>query len=296
MRLLGKIFPAVLGVLALLPIIAQGQSALEGLNDSALTSLQTGDDAHGWEAVGRLDIGGKGFCTGSLIAIDLVLTAAHCLYDRDSGALIDPARMEFLAGMRNGRALAYRNVSRAVAHPDYIHSATGDPGGSTLTGSRRSGMGGPHDLALLQLSQPIRSTQIMPYALAAQADIGTEVGIVSYAYNRAEAPALQEVCAVLAQESGMLVMSCDVDFGSSGAPVFVTSGGVSRIVSVIAAKGELDGMGVAIGTVLEEPLVDLRAAMGIAMGGGTFQANAPGNVRVLGGGERADTGAKFVRP
>ena len=31
--------------------------------DAPLASLQTGDDARGWEAVGRLDIEGKGFCT-----------------------------------------------------------------------------------------------------------------------------------------------------------------------------------------------------------------------------------------
>ena len=40
--------------------------------DARLTSLDTGDDARGWEAVGRLDIDGKGFCTGALIAPDLV--------------------------------------------------------------------------------------------------------------------------------------------------------------------------------------------------------------------------------
>ena len=66
-----------------------------------LTLMVTGDDARGWEAVGRLDLGGRGFCTGALIATDLVLTAAHCLYDRDSGERIDPAEIELVGEITN---------------------------------------------------------------------------------------------------------------------------------------------------------------------------------------------------
>ena len=82
--------------------------------DARLRRLDTGVDAGAWEAVGRLDIGGKGFCTGALIAPRLVLTAAHCLYDKESKQRIDHGEVEFLAGWRNGRAGAYRNVRRAV--------------------------------------------------------------------------------------------------------------------------------------------------------------------------------------
>ncbi|MEM6481406.1 MAG: S1 family peptidase, partial [Pseudomonadota bacterium] len=33
-----------------------------------LERLDTGVDGRKWEAVGRLDVGGRGFCTGALIA------------------------------------------------------------------------------------------------------------------------------------------------------------------------------------------------------------------------------------
>ena len=74
--------------------------------DTGLQSLLTGDAARGWEAVGRLDIAGKGFCTAALISETRILTAAQCLHDSETGARIDPARREFRAGLRTGRALA----------------------------------------------------------------------------------------------------------------------------------------------------------------------------------------------
>jgi protease YdgD len=91
---------------------------------SPLKRLNTGDESRGWEAVGRLDVEGKGFCTGALIASDLVLTAAHCLFDRTTGERVDHNIIEFRAGWRDGRASAYRKVRRAVVHPDYVYDGS----------------------------------------------------------------------------------------------------------------------------------------------------------------------------
>ncbi|MEH6647203.1 trypsin-like serine peptidase [Sulfitobacter sp.] len=250
--------------------------------DSRLKRLDNGDDAKEWEAVGRLDIDGKGFCTGTLIAPKLVLTAAHCMYKSDTGERIDGGRIEFLAGWRNGRADAYRDVSRVVVHPDYVYT-------ETLSSERVR-----NDLALLELEQPIRNASIKPFKTAARPRTGDSVGVVSYAFDRSEAPSLQEVCEVLARQDGVLVTSCSVDFGSSGAPIFIVEDGEAHIVSVVSAKAEVHGEHVSLGTALGQPLAELRAEL--VAGRAVYLGSKSGERRIRVGDDKVNTGAKFVRP
>ncbi|MEI4473284.1 trypsin-like serine peptidase [Frigidibacter sp. MR17.24] len=258
---------------------SQDVGAGEGAAAGPLRELDTADDTRGWEAVGRIDLGGRGFCTGSLIAPDLVLTAAHCLYDKTSGARFEAAQLKFLAGWRQGRAAAYRDVRRAIGHPDYV-----------FTGSGAIDKVG-HDLALLELAQPIRLPSITPYETDPHVAIGDRVAVVSYALDRAEAPSLQDRCRVLDRQDAVLITSCSVDFGSSGSPIFSLRDGVARIVSVVSAKAEMEGRPVALGTDLDAPLSTLKAELA-----GTLYP-VSGMVFRRGAGEGAASGgAKFLRP
>lgn len=265
-------------ILAFLFALAPAANAQEA---SHLKALMTTSDNRGWEAVGRINIASQTYCTGALIAPNLVLTAAHCLFDRSTGRRFAVDEIEFLAGWRNGSANAHATMRRIIPHPKF-----------EFNGNDRN-VRVAYDVALLELNHPILKSSVTPFETDVRPRKGAEVGIVSYARNRSENPSLQEVCHVLARRSGTLVLSCDVDFGASGAPVFsIAEDGKARIVSVVSAKADIRGREVALGTILEKPLADLMEI--VASGAATDE---PAAVRVLNlGGARSGSGAKFVRP
>lgn len=272
------VFAALFAALTTVSALAQDDQTSE------LTELMTAYDARGWEAVGRLNIGWGGMCTGALISPRIVLTAGHCAYNSRTGGLIEPSQIVFHAGYRNGRATASRPVSRVVVHPSYKFQ--GPEGTFDVS----------HDLALFELASDIQLSNVAPFSTGSRPRKGQQVGVVSYAHDRDQSPSIQEVCHVLARQRGALVLSCNVDFGSSGAPIFSEIDGKPTIVSVVSAKAEVRGRNVSLGTNLEKPLSEMMAMLR----NGAGQLAAP-NVKIVSPKQprrlnNGGNGAKFLKP
>ncbi|WP_225030233.1 trypsin-like serine peptidase [Xinfangfangia pollutisoli] len=273
----------VLVALVALPLMAPAQTGeIAETGSGGLVAMRTGDAVKGWESVGKLILGKRGFCTGALIAPDRVLTAAHCLYDKETGARTPDSLITFQAGWRDGRAEAYRGIRRSAIDPDYVYTGADE--------MERVA----HDVAVLELDQPILLPQLAPFGTDMRPGTGDAVSVVSYAQGREETPSIEQGCAVLAARASAMILSCDIDFGSSGAPVFTVQDGVARVVSVISAKAEYDGRKVALAVPLDHPLAVALAELERTPGG---QKSVSG-VRVLKGGDAASSGggAKFVTP
>lgn len=265
----------ILAFLTLLSLATHPATAQEG---GGMKRLTLRSDLLGFEAVGRLDMPG-GFCSGVLIASDLVLTAAHCIEDAVAKGSLDGVK--FFAGLRDGEFVEASAAKLAVMHPNYD------------TGPNPDFRNIRYDIGLVVLKSPIPTATAAPFAVEALSRSEGQISVVSYARDRADALSREARCSVIDRDSDLIVFDCDIWFGSSGAPVFNTSGRRPRIVSVVSAvtnyQGQKAGLGMMLPARLAEVKQALRAGRGV-VGGSEV------NSRRIGVGDRNNSGARFVKP
>lgn len=276
---------AVLVFLLSAPLAAQNLPQMQpGDGDDGLRDMASATEARQWRAVGRLDTG-VSFCSATLIAPDLVLTAAHCVFHPNTHQPLSPADLTFLAGLRNGRAEAIRQVRRTIVMPNYLHERGPD---LDMIG---------RDLAVLQLRQPISPANIPFLDVAEGPARDGRVTVVSYGEDREAFASIEEGCEILQRRDAVRSLSCSVVQGASGSPVLRVNQGRAEVIAVMSASGHVDGEDISLAVMLDGQISTLMEEVRAAGPIATFTTRGGSTSFISPSSEsREGLGARFIRP
>ncbi len=219
-----------------------------------------------WQAIGRVNIGGRAHCSGTLVAENVVLTAAHCLFSRRDQKMVVPGIVHFLAGYSKGEYKGHSKVKSYIVGDGYDGSK----------GAGRANL--PHDWALLTLEVSLgedlgfltvpsnwfnpspEDTDQPPTTERRRISIDSNVTTAGYPGDRKHILSLEEDCDILttAGEGRILFTSCVALNGDSGGPILQKNADDWHIIGVqtsaLKANNKISGVG--LSAIVYQPYLD----------------------------------------
>jgi len=254
MRLMYMPTAIVLGIALLLPS-QPAHSAEANLHNRLLKLKDKSGNDHRtivdstktpWRAIGRLNRRGGGHCTATVIAPNLVLTAAHCLWNKRTRNYVPAQALHFVAGWSKGEYLFHSKAKavrpaagyeanmkkgiKAFTHDWAVVELIEDP--APVTGLIRPDKSGPSKF------QP-RTAKFGPY---------TQAG---YSADKRHVLTAHINCPIWGIEKNLNVAlhACDALPGDSGSPIVVPgANGIYKLIAIHVgyAKTSTSGTGIAV--------------------------------------------------
>jgi protease YdgD len=214
-----------------------------------------------WRAVGRINTETGGHCTGVMVGPALVVTAAHCLFDKRKMRYVPNDQVHFVAGTQKGQYVAHTTAKKYFIPGGYDELA--EP-------SRRIAL---HDWAIIQLKEAIGfQTGWLGVRSAGLNETFVQAG---YSKDSKDVLSAHIGCLITRRDeaslgngrkAALLVHRCDAVPGDSGSPIFYYFEGKPYLAAIHVATTR-----------------DVRPVQGIAVPVSTFIRG----ITQLGGGEPA---------
>ncbi|MEH2050756.1 trypsin-like serine peptidase [Nostoc sp.] len=202
-----------------------------------------------WSAIGRVEYtktnGESYYCTGTLIADDIVLTNAHCVIDTQTHQLNKEFR--FLPNVINGKLQSPGDIGKVQNIAKNVWYGTDFKNGGFDSVKNQS-----NDWALIRINQPlarkygrlgwksvssstlIKQKQGKLFFVGYSSDYPdpSKEGLESLTAGKGLTASYQDNCSIVSEESNLLLHDCATAGGASGGPIVDRIDGMPYIVAL----------------------------------------------------------------
>jgi protease YdgD len=202
-----------------------------------------------WDAVGQINTSGYRMlveCTGTLVASNIVVTAAHCVMNPATGKPYPLHTIHFVAGMRGSKYKGHAIANCLHFPKDYRYQPPEQP--SPELPGRVSLASFKTDVAAIVLDSKLDVAPV-PLAEDAVAEPGLKLTYVAYPADHRFWPSAHFDCRLLQSglNGALWFNDCDTQGGGSGGPLFVkTTDDEYRLAAImVGTAGRIANIGLA---------------------------------------------------